>query len=929
MSTTTNETTSTTARAYGSITIVDLTDVGSFSVYPESNKPLTVIYDQDANTYTPVWSAISPLKLKPIAYYAGKPVDATVTWFYRYGGSDTKTELTASSSNVEIGADYTLNIKSKTYLTGSTSNLTTFICEASYTDPISGAEVNASGQITFSMLKTAKKLKSCSISGDQVFMYGSDNKLKGSSTNILTAHLSEVSAGSSQNTNTGWFYYDTSKAAASAWTHFTAADDSNIYTTTLEITATHACFTHGESAVDKVRVKYVTSDTNIWDEISVYKLRDGVAGSSVYSVILTNEDQMIPFVDDETPADGAFNQASTEIHVYEGATDVSNQWNITADTRLNVTGSMTEISGGAKEYTVSGFTPTVTGETLADITTGAVIFKCTLKSDNNIFLTKRFTLSKVKVGTSPVIYTLEPDTEIVKKTSAKNADGSIKKDQDGNIIYQYIPENVTFKAYKQIYDNKEWKKEPYIGRLYSPDLNSQPTVNADSAEFALANLGTNDTQIKYYLYEKDTSYNNTQLGGGTVVHLDAQTVTILSDGEQGEKGEDGAPAISAIIGNPNFMIPCDSAGNVLDDDTVEIPFALYRGIEPISCSLNTSSIGLNVNYMYIDDSSILSVSDDDIKLGKTCKLVIKIDKMTDKNGTLTTSVPNDLGGNKGTLGLVLQHTDTEGDEFEVIEYANWVKSTQARGAVTFELQTPASGSAHRIHNGAGSVELKTVLRDGGVQVENTTEATPLVTYKWHKYNITNTTYEQIPGATSSALTVTASDVEGYASYWCQAKYMGETYDIYCAVEDTHDPVQAYVVCTLGNQIMNSSGYGAVYTKLTRQGEEIDPMPTEEFFDTEPSTEGLKSGYKYYHVDADNDIVRLREWNGSTWTYPTYVPQATYRYSFRNRNGQKGTYKYKTTPTASLQEVDTITDRVFYIDGELVSKKVIIDVEINV
>ena len=42
--------------SYGSITIVDITDVGEFSVYPQANKAQTQIYDPDTNgdsAYTP------------------------------------------------------------------------------------------------------------------------------------------------------------------------------------------------------------------------------------------------------------------------------------------------------------------------------------------------------------------------------------------------------------------------------------------------------------------------------------------------------------------------------------------------------------------------------------------------------------------------------------------------------------------------------------------------------------------------------------------------------------------------------------------------------------------------------------------------------------------------------------------------------------
>ena len=39
--------------SYGSITIVDITDIGEFSVYPKANGSRTQIYNPDANSYTP------------------------------------------------------------------------------------------------------------------------------------------------------------------------------------------------------------------------------------------------------------------------------------------------------------------------------------------------------------------------------------------------------------------------------------------------------------------------------------------------------------------------------------------------------------------------------------------------------------------------------------------------------------------------------------------------------------------------------------------------------------------------------------------------------------------------------------------------------------------------------------------------------------
>ena len=45
--------------AYGSITIVDIGDLGELSVTPQSNQPIMVIYDPDSNSYSPNWGELS------------------------------------------------------------------------------------------------------------------------------------------------------------------------------------------------------------------------------------------------------------------------------------------------------------------------------------------------------------------------------------------------------------------------------------------------------------------------------------------------------------------------------------------------------------------------------------------------------------------------------------------------------------------------------------------------------------------------------------------------------------------------------------------------------------------------------------------------------------------------------------------------------
>ena len=52
----------TTTVSYGSISIVDVTDIGELSVYPKSNLPQSIIYSPDQNSFTPNWGSTAPPK---------------------------------------------------------------------------------------------------------------------------------------------------------------------------------------------------------------------------------------------------------------------------------------------------------------------------------------------------------------------------------------------------------------------------------------------------------------------------------------------------------------------------------------------------------------------------------------------------------------------------------------------------------------------------------------------------------------------------------------------------------------------------------------------------------------------------------------------------------------------------------------------------
>ena len=189
------------ARAYGSITIVDIGDLGTLSVYPESNQPTSVIYDPNTNggTYNPSWHT-SNLQLKPVIYYGGTEIDATddaisVVWQRKIGSG---VPYDISQANGEV-----MNVDAKTLVVNknvldANNPIITYICEVTYKEPQTQTDLKAKGQISFSLISQPTKIKACSIIGESVFLYNGDKTIKGAESITLTAKLDNCDVASWQ-----------------------------------------------------------------------------------------------------------------------------------------------------------------------------------------------------------------------------------------------------------------------------------------------------------------------------------------------------------------------------------------------------------------------------------------------------------------------------------------------------------------------------------------------------------------------------------------------------------------------------------------------------------------------------------------------------------------------------------------------------------
>lgn len=268
--------------ATGSKTIIDLSDGKSLSVYLGANQPRTQIRDVNANTYQPNWTTTAgKLVITPVVYANQTAIALSnsalsITW-KRKEGSGTEAALT--SGETVSGNILTVN---QNKLSSIGSGLLTYIAYVAYTDPDTGLVINATADITFALVSTGENAKSAWISGEQVFKYTAAGAVSPAQI-TLTANLQNVTMGK-------WQY----KNSSGAWADYpTTSDNANITSTTLIVKPAHAIWTGSTASI-----RITTSDANVGDTTSIYKVQDGAngatggtgaAGKNASVVFLTNE----------------------------------------------------------------------------------------------------------------------------------------------------------------------------------------------------------------------------------------------------------------------------------------------------------------------------------------------------------------------------------------------------------------------------------------------------------------------------------------------------------------------------------------------------------------------------------------------------------------------------------------------------------------
>ena len=830
-------------RAVSAVSVRDYTDLGQMMAYLQSNQPSTVVHDPNQNTWLPNW-ATSNLTLTPSIQYNGSPLSLsaqglTITYQRREGSGNTGNLTTGESASNGV-----LTVSANKLSTANGGQLT-YICTIQYTDPEVGVPIETQCSMTYTLIQQATELKYAYINGDGLFLYDTDRNIVGASTIQLTA---DISSGLSI---TQWQY----KTSNDTWAAFpTGANNATNSASTLNVVATEQNIWLNSGKI--ATIKLVTNDANVYDIHQIMKVYDGARGEKNLSVVLSNENHYVPCY-----ANGnviSFNGSATTVTVFEGGTNVTSDWDITATPGTGLTGSFDTTT---LTYTPSGLT--------AD--TSYCDFTCTRRSDNTT-ITRRYTITKTRAGADgedAVIYSLDTSSP------------TINLDVSGN----YTPSTITFSAWETVGNAT---RTPYTGRFKIEESTDGSTFPAQAAYPPATNeaskVWTPSAGVKLIrctLYEINS----------TTSILDSQTVPVVCDGENGTNGTDGINGISMGITNSSDTIPCTDTGYTAVARTYNIPFYALSGIEriPVTASIyspNPLPTGMSVNI-----TQGTTTSDGLIALSVASNSALG--SASDLTGDITISLTCTYNGQNQTV------------------YAkyNWSKNPKGtNGTNATILQVYASDGKQHITNSSDNVVLNVRMISGASEVTPTS-------IQWAKFQ-GNSGYVDIQGATSASLTVTPAMVDDFAFFRVTACYPDSSHPhvSYMEVDDEIDPYWAKTYATV-EEFKNSQGYGAIYTRVFQNKDEVDPIKSTTFSNTPPSAP--QTNDYYYHLDPTNKTCILKKYNGTAW-----VDAATADHGQDATEADNDEFTYNYYRRDSIGELlDTVTPyaetRCFYVDPSII------------
>lgn len=900
--------------SYGSITIVDITDVGEFSVYPQANKAQTQIYDPDKSgnlAYTPDWSGNgNSLIITPVAFYAGKNKSdvATYSWKKYINGTQvsfTQNEVITGNRNQVL----TINANVLTTI----SPIITYEVTASYSSAEFGSTpLTATGRIDFSLISQGSSMPFVKITGDNIFAYDAAGSLKASSSNpiVLTATYSHV-------TTSDWTY-----KSGNSWVTYPNSYN-NESTKTAGSNPTLKVFDKQTDdgtlsgniifSGDKLTIRYSGTDiknNTIYDEFTIVKLKDG---GMIASAVLTNDDQMIPADKDGVVPAEAFGEATTtRIQIYDknGDPDTAN-WNITiaATTGISYKVSKNGSSWSDPDNTDKSYTYVkVTGMT-ASVSTGNITFTCAHKTDQSaIPIEKTFSLVKINAGQDgddAEIYDMK--SSVVAVNRAKNADGT-----PGS----YSPATVTFTAYKTVGATTSAYNTGFIQIFGDGTVTDTSNTSRGTVEYTIASKSPGVQVIRGVLYE-DNNFTK---------ELASQSVIITNDGARGADGQSGLGAINVVIDNEFDGLFCASNNKTTQQQTLTINYTGYQGTTTRDTTISSPTLSGFLNSQGTATTITGSVTHTSGSPSGTITFDIPADTILSTNGSAQLSFAI-LGQHYNSSGELVN----DSNRTTINKLFSWNRIAAPADAVIVTMEYP-NGQVYQ--NSSGTLVVKAIVYDGGNPITNVNDAT----YTWSQYDGSiagDDKYGQLKSGASASgntLTVAASAVDSFASFRVVVTYPssgGTQYRAFASLIDKFDPLQVTVHSTIGEQIKNGQGFGALYVKVRQENDEIDEIPLN--VEAVTSTSQADSNATYCIVcvkptdttgTADTVACRgsatLYKKTGNSWAAVSSYG-CSYDWTYHDKDGNA---------LGSNSRKPALSGKCIYIDASLINSKITADVTVT-
>ena len=949
------------ATSYGTITIVDITDIGELSVYPGCNVPNTQLYDPNDGGFEPDWSTTN-VELEPFCFYAGNELELanlnTITW-HRGIGQNKGVAIKQDNESGYNTTEYVDHITKKLIITDNIlsniqSKILSYTVHVEYV--VDGTTLVAEGQIDFSLLFQGTSAKTAKILGNNFFSldWQGNTKTSGASITLELKTSSNVEPGytySGESSAVIWEYYSASSTAhGDHWIPFPAAKQVNPVTFTYTNLSSPDLFTS-----DTLRVRARTNEATLYDLVTITRLKDGAPGSNAISASLSNSDQMIPVTVNDGVETVDYSTAFTYLTVLKagdaGTEDDTSNWTITIHPSNGVT---FQVSTDGQTWT-GAYTTDITGYRHAKISgmtgeSGSLTFTCTQSGYATI--QEIFTVTKIRAGIdgkTPTIYSLDTTVAGINRTATTP--------------YTYTPSQIVFTAYE--YGENETTGE--VGkRVYSGGKIRLETLNAAGT----ANSKINDSGA---IVETDTSFlANTRtltLGSSSAIKsyikatlfntsnetLDTQYIPLVINGDKGASGEPGVGSPAILLSDENESIPCNSnkypSGN--SGFSTDITFTGKQGNENLLIDSITITENSTPALSHFTSSIVQTLP---VNSG-TITLNFSNEDQLQSNGTVTLSFTSNH------LKYYQQGQLKTNGTITINKTYSWTAQPAAKDAQL--LQIVCKQNVFNKDNQNQTLTAIAYLTEGTTNVTDTTTGS----YVWAKYAPNQSGADAdgyvVVGSDTSAnayvsgntskptkqLNVKRGAVDGYASFRLQLveTVSGSTVvkaTQYISFIDKFDPIQVSVHSTVGTQIKNSQGQGALYARVTQTNVgQIDNVPEaiESGVQTPASTSSNDDYYVILSQESNNGQPLSHQRTATLYRCPIGTVGTAGTESTPVGAGWTATYgtcKYHWTFRDSMNKIitqntklpyqsSTLTHNQFiYIDANLIDGKITADVEVS-